>query len=125
MFTQLLDSLSREFSGTEMYLPDALYDMVKDWFCRKHDKEPGNVVSFRYKGKFVKPYDETRVLRAYQACPIVVPERILEKTYIIECSIGDTQQQPEPVKETTQQQKPKATDDNHFELPPRASTWGL
>ncbi|MHA2047873.1 MAG: hypothetical protein ACW99G_24075 [Candidatus Thorarchaeota archaeon] len=107
MFKKLLRELHSTFSGTEIYIPDAIYPLVKDWMEKTYfgHKTTGMAI-LKWKGKTLIPYDETDVLTAYQTCPIHIPERILEKSIVIEASLEDTitptrkEVKPKPVVQT-------------------------
>ncbi|MHA1962758.1 MAG: hypothetical protein ACW99U_21425, partial [Candidatus Thorarchaeota archaeon] len=88
---KLLRELHSTFSGTEIYIPDAIYPLVKDWMEKTYfgHKTTGMAI-LKWKGKILIPYDETDVLTAYQTCPIHIPERILEKSIVIEASLEET-----------------------------------
>lgn len=96
MFKNLLNSLHKTFGGQEIYIPDAIYPLVKDWMDKTYfgHKTPA-MAHIKWKGKLLLPYDEADILTAYQTCPIHVPERILEKSIVIETSL-DPYTQPEP-----------------------------
>lgn len=101
MFKVLLNRLAETYSGDIIYIPDALFPLVTDWLCKKHNKDPRTVTRYVWRSKTLLPYDEEDILKSYQQCPIHVPERILEKSIVIEASLLD---KPEPVKEV---KKPK------------------
>ena len=98
MFKSLLRKLDKVYTGTEIYIPDAIYPLIKEWMEQTyfHHRTPGMTI-LKWNKKMLVPYDEEEVLKAYQACPIHLPERILEKSIVIEASLVDTQ--PEPVQE--------------------------
>lgn len=108
MFSRLLRDLHEIYSGNEIYIPDALYPLVRGWFIQKYGQ--GQHISLsaniKYRGKVVLPYDEDKQLVAYQSTPIHLPERILEKSIVIEASLVQTEVAEEPVKKRTPRPSP-------------------
>jgi hypothetical protein len=105
MFKSLLRKLDKVYTGTEIYIPDAIYPLIKEWMEQTyfhHRTRPD--VNLKWNKKILVPYDEGDHLKAYQACPIHLPERILEKSIIIEASLQD---KPEPVREEVKVPKPE------------------
>ncbi len=98
MFRPLLNNLHKVYKGNEIYIPTAVYDLITGWLCQKHRKDPKYVKTYTWNGKTLIPYDEDKALKAYQATPIHVPERILEKSIVIETSLEEIVK-PEPVVE--------------------------
>ena len=90
MFSKLLRQLAEVYQGEELYIPDALYPLITDWLCKRHNKDPRQVQVYKWSGKKLVPYDEDKQLAAYQATPIHLPERILEKSIVIEASLEST-----------------------------------
>ena len=89
MFNSLLRELSKIYQG-DIYLPDPVYEMVKNWMSSS--SMYGNTYAsypqqIEYRGRKIFPYDEEKLLAAYQSTPIHVPERILEKSTVIEVSL--------------------------------------
>jgi len=105
MFRPLLNNLHEVYSGNEIYLPTAVFDLVTGWLCQKSNKNPRYVTEYRWKGKHLVPYDEDAALRAYQSTPIHVPERILEKSIVIETSLVEIEK-PKPVRKEKEKVEP-------------------
>jgi hypothetical protein len=106
VFKVLLRNLSKVYQGNEIYIPDALYPLIKDWMERTYfDHKVPDTAHLKWMGKVLLPYDEEEVLRSYQLCPIHLPERILEKSIVIEASLVETA--PEPVREEVKKERPK------------------
>lgn len=114
MFRPLLNRLWDIYHGDTLYIPDALYPLIKDWLEKSvlRTSLPAAAL-LKWKGKKIRPYDEEAILTAYQSCPIHVPERILEKSIVIVADLPDEQPEPEPVREEVKpreepvQDKPK------------------
>ncbi len=96
MFHKLLKGLHNAFPGEEMYLPDALHQLITKWMIAQGHIKGGKTV--KYRGKLVLAYDEDAVQKAYHLTPIHIPSRIMEKATIMEFSLGENLCEPdEPV----------------------------
>ena len=99
MFRGLLDNLHKAYKGNEIYIPDAIYPLISEWYKSTFtivSLVAGRMPVLEYNGKKLIPYDETAVSKSYQSCPIHVPDRILEKSIIIESSLVEY---VEPIRE--------------------------
>ncbi|MHA2047536.1 MAG: hypothetical protein ACW99G_22375 [Candidatus Thorarchaeota archaeon] len=106
MFKILLRNLDKAYTGKEIYIPDAIYPLIKEWMEKTyfhHRVKPS--ANLKWNGKTLVPYDEEDVLKSYQSCPIHLPERILEKSIVIEASLMEVA--PEPVREEKKKERPK------------------
>lgn len=91
MFKGLMKKLHETYQGNEIYIPDAIYPLVKDWMERTYfEARVPDTAHLKWRGKILLPYDEENILTAYQTCPIHVPARILEKSIVIETSLEMT-----------------------------------
>jgi hypothetical protein len=86
MFSPLLDRLHKIYTGYEIYVPTAVFALMEGWL-RGRSRYSHN--AFTWKGKEIIPYEEDKILEAYQATPIHVPERILEKSVVVEFSLEE------------------------------------
>ena len=108
MFKSLLRKLDKVYTGGEIYIPDAIYPLIKEWMEQTyfhHRTRPD--VNLKWNKKVLVPYCEEDALKAYQACPIHLPERILEKSIVIEASLPETYVEPVREEVVTPVQKPE------------------
>lgn len=107
MFKPLLDKLYSIYPGNIIYIPSAIYGLVTEWIEQSslYRRSPVGFTEYRYNDKVILPYDEDEILKAYQSVPIHVPERILEKSIIIETSLF-TEEPVKVEKEVKVEEKP-------------------
>jgi hypothetical protein len=107
MFKSLLRKLDKVYTGKEIYIPDAIYPLIKEWMEQTyfhHRTRPD--VNLKWNKKVLVPFDEEEHLKAYQACPIHLPERILEKSIVIEASLEHTVVAEEPIEKPVSRPTP-------------------
>ena len=107
MFSPLLKDLDKVYKGDTIYLPEVVYDMVITWI--KSQTRIGVLIGYSvkgqvytYRGKRLLPFNEENMMAAYQSIPIHVPERILEKSIVIEVSL-----EPKSVEQPREEVKPE------------------
>ena len=112
MFKGLLRNLDKVYTGNEIYIPDAIYPLIKEWMEQTYfGHSTAGMTLLKWNKKLLVPYCEEDALKAYQKCPIHLPERILEKSIVIEASLVEAPTNPirEEVVEVIARPEPKQT----------------